>query len=248
MIYRDALLKSLGIPFSTKDEIAICSVKNDNEGAKVAKDLLYGVADRNTSLFLSGGRSPKKLYELIAKDQKMIVGSLGVVDERFGNSMHESSNEFLLQSTGILDYFKKEKIVFHSMLSTGKGKEELAQEYNNKVQTILKTDPQSIAILGIGLDGHTAGIPAGRQNFNPGEKEELVISYDKFPGPQTERISMTFKGLSQVELLIVLVFGDDKKEAFQKMFQAGTNLEIPARFLKNPEVAKKTLLITDQKV
>ena len=37
------------------------------------------------------------------------------------------------------------------------------------------------------------------------------------------------------------VFGEDKKDALQKVFQEGSEEEIPGRFFKRPEIAKRTL-------
>ena len=63
-----------------------------------------------------------------------------------------------------------------------------------------------------------------------------------------ERITMTFLGLSMLDVFIVLVFGEDKKDALEKVFTEGPEEEVPGRFFKRPEIAKRTLLITDQKV
>lgn len=59
---------------------------------------------------------------------------------------------------------------------------------------------------------------------------------------------MNYKGLAMLDLLIVLVFGDDKKEALENMMRDGSEREIPARFFKRPEIAQKTVVITDQNI
>jgi 6-phosphogluconolactonase/glucosamine-6-phosphate isomerase/deaminase len=48
------------------------------------------------------------------------------------------------------------------------------------------------------------------------------------------------------DLLIVLVFGEDKKAALESLFASGSEEEIPARFYKRREVAEKVLIVTDQ--
>jgi 6-phosphogluconolactonase/glucosamine-6-phosphate isomerase/deaminase len=59
---------------------------------------------------------------------------------------------------------------------------------------------------------------------------------------------MTFLGLSMLDLYILFVFGEAKKGALKKMFTNGSEEDLPARFFKRAEVAKKTVLITDQQV
>ncbi|MBI2622728.1 MAG: 6-phosphogluconolactonase [Candidatus Levybacteria bacterium] len=80
------------------------------------------------------------------------------------------------------------------------------------------------------------------------KNEKFVESFDNFPGEFKQRISLTFVALSKMTLLIVLVFGGNKKEALRKMFTPGTIEEVPARFYLRKDITKKALLITDQKV
>lgn len=121
--------------------------------------------------------------------------------------------------------------------------------------------PNRVATLGIGLDGHTAGIAGNRKNstelsvqdfhnrmFDDDQKNMLASSYSDLHGMFKERVSMTFLGLSMIDIFIVLVFGEDKKEALEKVFSEGSEEEVPGRFFKRPEIARRTLLITDQKV
>jgi len=63
-----------------------------------------------------------------------------------------------------------------------------------------------------------------------------------------ERITMTFLGLSMLDILIVLVFGNEKQNALKLLFSEGSEEEIPSRFYQRPDIAKKTLLITDQQL
>ena len=74
------------------------------------------------------------------------------------------------------------------------------------------------------------------------------MEIDNFPGKFKKRITLTFNALSKMDLMIVLVFGSAKKKALNLMFTQGSVEEIPARFFKLSDIAKKTILITDQKV
>ena len=108
-----------------------------------------------------------------------------------------------------------------------------------------------MAILGVGSDGHIAGLPVGRiQNSELRIKNatDLVTSFSNFPGPQKERITLTFLGLSKFDQIIVLVFGKDKQKALEQMLKTGSVTQIPSRFLTQKEITQKVTLITDQVV
>lgn len=128
----------------------------------------------------------------------------------------------------------------------------VADAYDQKIRELNAVFQKNVAILGIGTDGHTAGLPAQNLKFPISnfqlDNHSLVTEYDDKEGMYKERITMTYLGLEMMDLLIILVFGDDKRIALNAMFDDGKEEEIPARFFKRPEIAKKTLLITDQQV
>jgi len=141
--------------------------------------------------------------------------------------------------------------------------ENVAEDYDKKVKQLLSHFSKHIAILGIGEDGHIAGLPAKYQISTHSTSSGLMLSEVEasnlksqkyvteirdFPGELKQRITLTFKALSQMDLLIVLVFGSEKQSALNLMLTLGLEEEIPSRFFKRPDIAKKTILITDQKV
>ncbi len=247
----DQLIRNNNILSHENEGIRICSVLSQTEGFRLAKDILYAVSNNNTVLYLSGGKTPKELYAKLAEEKKLLAGAVGLVDERYGAPMHETSNELMLKQTGFLDYVHAQHIRFYGMLEANKTREAAAASYDQTFRSINAMYQKSIATLGIGLDGHTAGIAGNRTDFkNPmfEEKDLLVSSFNDTSGMFKERISMTFLGLSMIDLLLVLVFGDEKKEALEKMFETGKEEEIPARFLKRADIAPKTILITNQNI
>lgn len=234
--------------------IPVVTVESVNEGLQLGKDLLYQVVDKKTALFLSGGRTPKDLYTTLAKEEKLHVGAVGMIDERFGKKWHEQSNETMMRDAGLLRYLQHRDIPFYPILQNDElRREETADLYDQKVREIFATFHKNIGILGIGLDGHTAGIAGNRQDFtNPlfeaTRKTLMVSEFDDPLGMFKQRVTMTFLALSMLDFMLVLVFGDDKKQALQDLFVDGPEEEIPARFFKRPDIAPKTLFITDQKV
>lgn len=246
----------------------IILVKNIHQGIEKAKKELYKRVDNTTVLFLSGGKTPKPLYEVLVKEKKLTPAAAALIDERYGGPLHENSNEKMIDETGLLSYFKSKGIPFYGILpgsrftvhgslkdrSTMNNKQtnhelemqKVAQEYNQTVRELLFHFPKSIGILGIGADGHTAGLPT--RNSKLYETHDLVVCYTDTTGTYGQRITLTFSALSLLDFLIVFVFGKDKKIALHKTFEKGSLDEIPARFYQKPEISEKTLVITDQRV
>lgn len=236
----------------TTDGLAIYHVKTPQDGITTAKDILYKATDKKTALFLSGGTTPKDLYVSLSQEHKLRIGACAMCDERFGEKFHKDSNELMMKNTGLLRYFELTDIPFYPILQKPQvSLEKTAEKYEERVRSLFAAFPKSVAITGIGADGHTAGLPA--------QNSELILnSYDLVTsfadsisiaeGGYGSRITLTFLGLSFIDMLIVLVFGSAKKKAIEKMFEKGPLEEIPARIYTQKEIAKKTVLITDQRV
>jgi 6-phosphogluconolactonase/glucosamine-6-phosphate isomerase/deaminase len=243
-MYRDCFLD-----FFSDEAMRIEIVKSPTLGLKIAKALLYKHVDLKTVLFLSGGTTAKPLYQDLAREKKLHPGAVAYVDERYGPSLHPNSNEKMIKETGLIDYLASQKIPFYPILRLHpKGvASDFAKSYNKKIKYLLEHFSKRISIMGIGEDGHIAGLPA-KVKSSKLKVKSYVAEIRDFPGKFKQRITLTFKALSQMDLLIVFVFGSAKKKALNLMFTQGSVEEIPARFFKLSDVAKKTILITDQKV
>lgn len=295
----EALLSEDNVLTHHNHEITVARVTDAVQGLQLGKKVLQTVVTPGTLLLLSGGKTPKELYEALATEEILYPGAVGLVDERYGEKNHGESNEKMLADTGLFRYFQMRDIPFYPILQTrhfgAKRREAIgsseilsspmparyrfaqataggplqndkkeftrlqtADLYDEKLRELLAQFPKTVATVGIGLDGHTAGVPAekfGNKEFETDDPNlfslkntRLVSSYNDSSGMYKERITMTFTGLSMIDLLIVLVFGDDKKEALEKVFSERSVEEIPGRFYTLPDIAKKTLFITDQNV
>lgn len=232
---------------SQKDGVVIVTVENPQLGVAEAKDILYKQVNGETLLLLSGGSTPKNLYEKLALEKTLGVGAVAMVDERPGVKDHAGSNERMIKGTGLLGYLHSERVNFYPIIEHGKTKQEAVDDYDKTIKSLFATFAKKVAIVGVGEDGHTAGIPVGGQS-SESAINGYVAGYSTFPSEPKERISLTFEALDKVDLLIILAFGTSKQEPLRKMFEKGPTEEIPARFYLKPEIAGKTLLITDQKV
>lgn len=237
------------------DGITIIPSKNSIQGVEIAKSLLYALVDRKTVLYLSGGNTPKDLYTDLAKEEIIYPACVGMVDERYGKKFHDKSNESMIGQTGLTRYFQMRDIPFYPIIRDNEtSRQDCAQLYDQQMRSFNATFQQSVAILGIGQDGHTSGIAPNRGSefMNPlfGE-DQLHLLFSEYDDPKSmygERVSMTFLGISLLDLIMVLVFGDDKKRALQSLFTSGSEAEIPSRVYKRQDIAQKTLFITDQNI
>lgn len=219
---------------------------NDLKGLDVAKEKLYEIIDRKTVLFLSGGKTPIPLYKKFAKEKILKPGAAAIVDERWGKPMHEGSNEKMTKDIGFWDYLRSSGIPFYGVLEN-KSLAQTRKNYDETVRYLLKWFPKSVAVLGMGSDGHIASLPPNNKKLKE-KTERFVEEFDDFPADQKERISLTFNALSQMDLIYLLVFGNDKKKALKAISTDGPIEEIPARFLNLPQISDKVVLITDQKI
>jgi 6-phosphogluconolactonase/glucosamine-6-phosphate isomerase/deaminase len=247
-----------------KDGVRVILSEGEKAGSDLAAEQLYEIADKRTVLFLSGGDTPTNLYRRLAKESDLNVGAAAMVDERYGKVRHEQSNEATRSKSGLTKYFEAHAIPFYAILEEEQDIARTASNYEQKVKALFVQYAKSVAILGIGEDGHIAGIAPNRPDFsNPlfsAERANLLVDYfvdakamstegvSSAPFGFGERITMTIRGLSKLDLLIVMAFGEKKKAVLSRLFEEGPIEQVPARFIKNRTVAGKTILITDQAV
>ena len=140
------LLIQQNILFHLNVGIRICVVENQKEGIELAKSLLNAVVDTRTVLYLSGGKTPKDFYRKLAKEEKIIPGAVGLVDERFGEKFHPKCNEFMIKQTGLSRYLEIRDIPFYPILTNNKSREEAAEEYDNLYRSLNTIFQRSIGI------------------------------------------------------------------------------------------------------
>lgn len=232
--------------------VTICVVPTMQEGITLTKEILYQLVNKRTVWYLSGG-SQKTLYEYIAKEEVIIPGAVGLVDERYGEPFHDMSNEKTIRDTGLLRYLHMRDIPFYPIIQKDKTREEVAREYDERVRSLHAIYQQSVGLIGMGPDGHISSVIPNRHNFhNPwfdsSYKHLLVSEFNDTKSSYKERVGMTFLGLSMLDVLIVPAFGDSKKDALENIFTDGREEDLPARFFKRPEIAKKTVIVTDQMI
>src|SRR3990167_8948060 len=103
--------------YKNKDGILVIEAPSVQKANEITSEILQKYSDPKTALFLSGGKTPKKLYEYLALQKSLKAGSVGLVDERFGEKLHKNSNELMIKNTGLLEYFDSRNVRFYPIIS-----------------------------------------------------------------------------------------------------------------------------------
>jgi 6-phosphogluconolactonase len=189
------------------------NIGNDfvSKAASAIRDFIEGQEKETVRIALSGGSSPKAIYEKLAANEKIDWSrvEIFIVDERA-----DHSNETMIKETLVskLPNLKK----FHPL--TDGTEAELKK---------LSRPFFDLVLLGLGRDGHTASIFPHSEAIT--ELEKLVL-HTESPAGVKERITLSFPALLSTEKIIFLIRGTDKKEIVKKwLSEEGDEQEIPAR-------------------
>lgn len=188
---------------------------------------------------LSGGSSPKKLYELLASetfkykmDWKNIYFFFG--DERFLPENDPNRNSVMVREA-LFNPLKINTSNIFEVNTTGTP-EESAQEYWNTISYHFKEQPVKFdfILLGLGDNSHTASLFPDTSVLEETEatiKSVFVEEVDMF------RITMTAPLINQAENIAFLVFGEEKSEAVFHVLEdkSGSIHQYPARLIQSNE-------------
>jgi 6-phosphogluconolactonase len=167
---------------------------------------------------LSGGSTPKKMFELLATDACRNSIDWALVhtfwgDERYVPPTDDQSNEHMARKA-LLDHVPIPAENVHAMYQPG-GVESAAAAYEALVRTELGNDlALDLTLLGIGPDGHTASLFPGEPAVR--EKQRLVVAGVGHAGV-SERITMTPPLINRSKTVLFLVAGPDKAEPMRRI-------------------------------
>ncbi len=174
-------------------------------------------------LFISGGsvipfeiEATKKIKDF---SNKNLVVTLA--DERFGLPDSSDSNWFKLVSRGF-DLPEAKLVPYLSGLSLSETMKKIKGELNEE----LSKAEYKIAILGLGLDGHTAGILPYSDAVT--SRENICF----FETPTYDRITITPKLISELNEVIVIAMGEDKWPIVSLLSKDISIEDQPAQILK----------------
>lgn len=192
-------------------------------------------------LLLSGG-SAFSLLEAIPENALGAHITIGMLDERF--SVGEDINNFAqFTKTAFYANAKTSGAAFiDTRGKVGETQDDLASRFEHALRNWVEayTDGVVVATMGIGVDGHTAGImpfPENPDLFQQlfEDEKRWVTAYDAGnKNPYPLRITVTLPFLrEQVADAIMFVVGEEKKNTVRRVLaEKGTLAETPARIIR----------------
>lgn len=192
--------------------------------ARLAEDLAEQLREGEAHIAVSGGSTPRRLFQILAAHYRERIAWDGVtlwqVDERCVPPNHEQSNWRMLHEEllSALPAIRAHRIEAE--------RANAAEDYERLLRECVRKNAHGvpeldIVLLGMGADGHTASLFPGTAALN--ETERLVV-LNAVPQLQTHRVTMTFPLLNAAWSRWFLVTGADKRPAFARA-QRG---EVPA--------------------
>lgn len=205
-------------------------------------------------LFLSGGSALNILSGLDESSFSDNV-TLATLDERYSyDPMVNNMSQIMLT-----DFFTKVREQGANFIDSRVGELESLQDMANRINNeIIKwfdknSGGKVVATVGIGPDGHIAGIMPFPENpevfksmFDDGNNNHMVVGYDADNRNQHPlRVTATFNLIRKIDVAVVHAAGDNKKDAIEKVLaKEGDLATTPARILR--EIEGKVFLFTDQ--
>ena len=182
-------------------------------------------AQGEASVVVSGGTSPAGVFAHLAgislawPDVRVILS-----DERWVPPDHEDSNEKLVRETLLRGEAQGANLL--PVYEPGVTIEERCSALNDEIRQA--PFPFACALLGMGDDGHFASLFPDAGNLDEGldvDSKELCIPVHTAASPHP-RVSLTLSALSRGDEILLLMFGDSKREVYEATKQAANGFPV----------------------
>lgn len=185
------------------------------------------------TIALSGGSTPKSLYEIMAS-QDLPWEKLHIFwgDERFVAPDHPDSN-YKMTRLAWLDHIPIPKKNIHLIPTVNIDPEESANQYEQEIKDLFQIQgteiPQmDLILLGMGDDGHTASLFPHTPALQVSDRLITVGNKDGNP-----RITFTVPLINQARCIIFIVAGANKRLALAEVFApVGDSMAYPSRLIQ----------------
>ena len=193
-------------------------------------------AHSSARMLLSGGSSPKPIYESLSrKDLAWESVTVGLVDERWVAPDDKGSNEAFIKNTLLQNKAKLAKFI------PMKTDHNTAQEAADSVSLSYAqnfTAPY-MSVMGMGLDGHTASWFPNADDLNHAldiDGDDFTCAFDasgcEVAGDFPSRMTMTLPAVMSSEEIILLIAGEAKRAVFEQAANASL-FDAPVKALLN---------------
>jgi 6-phosphogluconolactonase len=182
------------------------------------------------SLFLSGGSTPKALYQYLASDEiRPLIDWRGVElyfgDERCVPPDSDLSNYKMAYQTLI----SKVPIPTDNVYRM-KGEidpQQAAREYGQMLKEHFLDEGPDLLLLGMGDDGHTASLFPHTPALNETQHRCVAnyVPYDYIPAGTNWRLTLTYPFINRSREIAVLVTGASKAQRIEEVLQGDQDIQ-----------------------
>jgi 6-phosphogluconolactonase len=182
------------------------------------------------SLVLSGGQTPRRLYELLATEFRHAIPwnriRLYMGDERFVPPDDPRSNYKMIKEA-MLDHLPVTEKNVYMMPTSLYTPDQAAVSYENILRSHYDNETSGpdiwpkfdMVLLGMGADGHAASLFPDSPALAEANKWVVV---SRAPEEPRTRLTMTIPAINNAEAIFFLITGKDKAKAFKLALGEGT--------------------------
>lgn len=204
--------RNIAIPGSMKDSLAFCAehfLGTANEA--IEQRGVFSVA-------LSGGSTPKALYQLLSsKEYRSRVDWSKVLlfwsDERCVSKDDPESNFHMAMQAGFSSLPIPQGNIYR-MPADAPDVEEGALEYDRVVERVLPKGVFDLVMLGMGDDGHTASLFPKTHGLHA---DDRVVIANFIPQKDVWRMTLTFDCINAARNIVIYVLGKSKASMVKKV-------------------------------
>ncbi len=206
--------------FKTREEASVAAAEAIAERLSARLD-----AQSGASLVVSGGTTPDRCFDVLSEkpldwERTHIV----ISDERWVPPDDEASNERLVRDALLKGEALPAKLL--SVFSMTTGIQARCDEIDQQIR--VGPFPFACVLLGMGEDGHFASLFPDSANLEEGldvNGEQLCIPVTTEASPHP-RVSLTLAALARSDAIVLLMFGDRKREVYQQAKSKGSTLPV----------------------
>lgn len=193
------------------------------EFCRIGRDAV--AARGRCTVVLSGGSTPRRLYELLALEHSTQLDWKHVEcfwgDERAVPPDHKASN-FGMARGALLEPLAIPRDHIHRIEGERADLDAASRDYERDIARVLGVPRDGpppafdVVLLGVGADGHTASLFPGSCAIDEVERW-VVMQHAPSPGP--DRVTMTPTILNAARHVLFLVAGGDKAETLARVLE-----------------------------
>jgi 6-phosphogluconolactonase len=217
--------------FRTLEDLSLAAAGRIEEFARVNCTF-----KQTFSIALSGGLTPKLLYQILAGSMggriRWNMVQIFQVDERCVPPDNAQSNFRMIQES-LLSGIEIPAANVHRMVSEMEDRDAASRQYAEELKSVLHPEEGAfprldMVLLGMGPDGHTASLFPGSEAL---DEQKLWVRPNYFEKLNSHRLTLTLPVLNAAADVVFLVAGADKAVTLKKVLE-GQPSGLPAQMIQ----------------